>query len=515
MNGKPLGRLTGVLGLCALASALALSPAAAFAQKEGGTLTVGTDLDIPGFDPIKVGVYDASAGTAAAMIFDTLTRLDDNDVPQPRLATSWTHSDDYRTWTFQLRPGVTFQDGTKFDAQAVAFNYARQKDPKNHCACAIYIAGISKVEATGDLTVVFHLRDPGVAFPALLSIPSSNNVVQSPAAIQKLGDDYNRHPVGTGAWMIKSWQAGDRMVLVPNPNYWDKKDVHLNEIVLRPLPDSQSRYESLLAGQTDVTYADIYEPDHIHAAEKNPALQVLSYTGSGANVYVFNTKSPPLDDVRVRQGLVMALDKPLLSKVLTGGLAKPATNPYGEGSWVQCHGDDGALPYDPKKAAELLKEHGSPVKFSMLVTASPRGRMVGQVLQQVWGRIGATVTIDQVDRATIPARAFTHQFQVTPWLIIDLADPDPQMVANFFSKSPVNLAQYSNPELDKLLLEARATADRAKRSADYCAIARIINHEATWFWTFQNTYFALAKKDVHGIPKMYSGVLDVSRAWIQ
>ena len=510
MGGSLLSRAAA----CALAVALAAPVSHAHAQKQGGTLSVGTDLDIPGFDPVKVGVFDVSALTGAALIFETLTRMDDRGVPQPRLSTSWTHADDYKTWTFKLRPGVTFTDGTPFNAQAVVFNYARMKDPKNHCACAVYISGIQSVEAPDDLTVAFKLSQPVVAFPELLSLPASTNVVQSPTAVQKLGEDYNRHPVGTGAFVIKSWAAGDRMVLVPNPNYWDKKDVHLDQVVLRPLPDGQSRYESLLAGQTDVIYADSYEPDHIRAAEKNEALEVLSYTGSGANVDVFNTKSPPLDDLRVRQGLVMALDKTLLSKVLTEGLAKPASNPYGDGSWVQCHSDDGALPYDPKKAAELLKQHGAPVRFSMLVTASPRGRMVGQVLQQLWQRVGATVDIEQVDRATIPARAFTHQFQVTPWLIIDLADPQPQVFANFFSKSPVNLAQYSNPELDKLLIEAGAVADRAKRTADYCAIARIINQEATWFWTFQNTYFALAKKSVHGIPKMYSGLLDVSRASI-
>jgi peptide/nickel transport system substrate-binding protein len=216
--------------------------------------------------------------------------------------------------------------------------------------------------------------------------------------------------------------------------------------------------------------------------------------------------------VRVRRALVMALDRQLISEVLTNGLARPATNPYGDGSWVKCQ-DDGALPYDPAKAKALLAEYGKPVAFKMLVTATPRGRSIGQVLQQLWKRVGAEMEIEQVDQTTIPPRAFSHQFQLTPWRIIDFADPDPQMYANFHTGSSVNLAQYSNPELDRLLENARSTADQEQRIADYCAISRLINQEATWFWTFQNTYYAMAKKTVHGVPKMFSGVIDVSGAW--
>jgi peptide/nickel transport system substrate-binding protein len=189
------------------------------AQKQGGTITVGQELDIPGFDPLKVGVFDTSAETAAAAIFDTMTTLDDKGEPQPKLALSWSHSDDYKTWTFKLRPGVKFQDGTPFNAQAVKENFDRQKDPANKCRCAFYIAFVHDVQASDDLTVVYNLNDPSVTLPALMSIQSSNNVAQSPTAWKTKGDDYNRNPVGTGPYILKSWNAGDRMVLEKNPDY--------------------------------------------------------------------------------------------------------------------------------------------------------------------------------------------------------------------------------------------------------------------------------------------------------
>ena len=501
-----------LLALAAAAAFVASGPA--MAQKQGGTLTVGLELDIPGFDPLKVGVFDTAAETAAALIFDTLTSLDDNGNAKPRLALSWSSSDDFKTWTFKLRPGVKFQDGTPFNAQAVVWNFNRQKDPKNHCRCAFYISAINSLEATDDLTVVYHLRDPSVNLPKILTIQSSNNVVQSPSAIQAKGDDYNRNPVGTGPFIIKSWAAGDRMVLERNPDYWNKGHPYLDRVVLRPLPDSQSRFASLQSGEAQVVWADEFEADNIARARKDKGLKVLEYVGSGAAVYAFNTKVAPFDDVRVRQALVMALDRKKMSQALTNGLSRPATNPYGDGSWVKCK-DDGALPYDPKKASELIKEYGKPVEFKMLATATPRGRANGQVLQQLWKQVGAKMEIEQVDQATIVPRAFQRQFQLTPWRIVDLADPDPQMYANFHTGSPVALANYSNPELDKLLDHARVTADQAQRTEDYCAISRLINKEAIWFWTFQNTYYAMTKANVHGIPKMYSGVIDVSDAWLE
>jgi len=506
-------RSTGKL-LALVASAAVLAGGPAMAQKQGGTLTVGLELDIPGFDPLKVGVYDTSANIAASLLLETLVSLDDNGKAKPKLALSWSSSDDFKTWTFKLRPDVKFHDGTPFNAQAVAWNIARQKDPKNNCRCAFYVANIANVEAKDDLTVVYTLKDPAVNFPVLLARPGQNETVHSPTAIQAKGDDYNRNPVGTGPFVLKSWTAGDRMVVERNPNYWDKGKPYLDRVVLRPLPDSQSRFASLKAGETDLVWADEFEADNIMRAKKDPTLQVLSYAGSGAAVNVINTKVPPLDDVRVRQALVMAIDRKKFSQALTNGLARPASNPYGDGSWVKCK-DDGALPEDPKKAAALIKDYGKPVSFKMLFTATPRGRTNGQILQQFWKNIGVDMEIEQIDQATFPPRAFQRKFDIIGWRIVDFPDPDVQMYANFFSKSPLNLANYSNPELDKALEEGRVTPDEAKRTEYYCAASRIINQNATWFWTFQNTYYAMAKAKVKGVPKLFGGVIDASGAWLE
>ena len=148
------------------------------AQRQGGSITLGTELDIPGLDPVKVGAFDTSAQMAAALIFDTLTGRDKYGGVVPKLALSWSHSDDYKSWTFKLRSGVYFTMERR-NAEAVAWKYARHKDPNNRCGCAFFIQFIDKVEAIDDLTVVFHLRDPSVELPAScrLRLPttSANN----------------------------------------------------------------------------------------------------------------------------------------------------------------------------------------------------------------------------------------------------------------------------------------------------------------------------------------------------
>src|SRR5579872_6072948 len=230
-----LKRALAVIGLVILSNG-------AYAQNHGGKVELGVEQAIAGFDPLVVGVFDTGPSAVAALLFDPRTRLDHEGKVMPRLATSWKASDDFKSWTFTLRPGVTFHDGSSFDAAAVAFNYARMLDPKNHCRCAIYISGIERVDATAPLEVVFHLSNPATNLPELLSPPTSFTVIQSPKAIAEGGEAYNRHPVGTGPFLLKSWSAGDRIVVARNPNYWNPGHPYLDEVTIRPLADAQARF---------------------------------------------------------------------------------------------------------------------------------------------------------------------------------------------------------------------------------------------------------------------------------
>ena len=265
---------------------VALSAMPASAQKQGGSITVGLELDIPGFDPLKVGVYDTAALTASSAIFDTLTSLDDNGkaAAQARAV---------------LDPFRRLQD---LDLQAAS----RRQVPRRHAVQRRGLQGQFRpaegsreqvplrllhrqhqqtFEAPDELTVVYNLNDPSVNFPAMLiSYANQNGTIHSPTAWKTKGDDYNRNPVGTGPYVLKSWTAGDRMVLEHNPNYWDKGKLYLDRIVLKPLPDAQSRFASLQSGETDLVWDDEYDADNIQKAQKNSKLTVHTYVGSGAAV---------------------------------------------------------------------------------------------------------------------------------------------------------------------------------------------------------------------------------------
>ena len=356
-------------------------------------------------------MFDTSAEIAAAAIFDTLTISTTRASQSRSLRCRGRIRTITKSGPSSSGPASNSTTERRSTPQAVKENFDRQKDPANKCRCAFYIAFIHDVKAPDELTVVYNLNDPSVNLPAIITVQGSNFTIQSPTAWNTKGDDYNRNPVGTGPYILKSWAAGDRIVLEKNPDYWNKGHPYLDRIVLKPLPDAQSRFASLQSGEADLIWDDEADADNIQRAQKDPKLTVRSYVGSGAAVNAINTKAPPLDDMRVRQALVMAIDRKKWSQATTNGLARPATNPYGEGSWVKCK-DDGALPYDVEKAKALIKDYGKPVDFKMIFTATPRGRANGQVLQQFWKQIGANMEIEQIDQASFPPRAFMRQFQI-------------------------------------------------------------------------------------------------------
>jgi peptide/nickel transport system substrate-binding protein len=194
------------------------------------------------------------------------------------------------------------------------------------------------------------------------------------------------------------------------------------------------------------------------------------------------------------------------------GLYRAATDPYGPGSIVQCK-DTGVLLPDVEKAKALLKDYGKPVSLKFMVTAEPRGRALGQVLQEFWKNVGVTITLDEVDQTTFVNKSLARDFDIGGWRIIDVTDPDPQLYANFKTGSATNTANYSNPEVDKLLDAGRQTADKGERTKIYCRIAEILNKEVPWSWGSTNQYHNIAKKQLQGVHKQFSNLVDVSDAW--
>ncbi len=504
-----LSRRVGIAAAIAFglaAPALAQAPA----PVKGGTLSIGVESDFEGFDPIRAGVYSNSTVTAASLFYETLMRLDDKGNLLPALALSMTPNENASVWTAKLRPGVKFHDGAPFTAQAVADHFNRLIDPANRFAGRAYLA-IEKVEAQDELTALFRMRGPNAALPRTLAQPSVISLIISTKALAEKGADYNRNPVGTGPFVFKEWRAADRLVAERNPDYWDKAKPHLDRVIVRPLPDSDARYASLVKGDVQVIWED--RAENIVKAKRDRNLKVLEWIGSGALVIPLNVAREPLNDKRVRQAISMGLNRKENVKVLSQGLRPVYDDPYGPTSGIECK-DNGALGYNPEKARQLLADYGKPVKIAMTVTATPRGRENGQVFQSDMKKIGIDVEIKPVDQTQLVKEALTREFQVTGWRIIDLADVDPQMFANFFSKSPINFSGYNNPEVDRLLMVGRTQLDEKVRRDAYCGVLKHLNDDVVWLWNGSNIDFAITRNNVHGIPGLRGGAVQVEAAWL-
>jgi 4-phytase/acid phosphatase/peptide/nickel transport system substrate-binding protein len=188
-------------------------------------------------------------------------------------------------------------------------------------------------------------------------------------------------------------------------------------------------------------------------------------------------------------------------------------DPYGPSSGIVCK-DNGALGYDPERAKKLLADYGKPVQITMTVTATPRGRENAQVFQADMKKIGIDIVIKPVDQTQLVKETIARDFQISGWRIIDYPDVDPQMFANFHSKSPINFSGYNNPEVDRLLLVGRTQLDEKVRFAAYCDLIKILNDDVVWLWTGSNIDFAITRKNVHNIPALRGGAVQVESAWL-
>ena len=502
--------IAGCLAGCLLAAGLAATPGmAADTPVKGGTLQVGLETDVRGFDAVEGGVLGQSGATVTNAIHDTLINYAPDGSSSPRLALSWTTSDDLKSWTFKLREGVNFHDGTPFTATDVAHHYNRILDPKNKSRSRSFISPIKEAVAVDDHTVRFILKHPWLPF---LPFMGSRQAMSGPIPSHKNVEagKQNRSPMGTGPFRFVSWAGGDRIVAERNGDYWDKDRVNLDKVVFRIMPDTQTRYASLKSGEVDVIWTD--RGNTIVRAKKDPDITTLTAEGAGALIGLLNTRKPPLDDPRVRAALAHATNQQVSIDVTWKGTVPFVTHPF-RGHY-DC-GDAGYRKYDPEKAKALLADYGKPVKLTLIHTTTPRGRETGEITQQLFKKVGVELILEPVDQNTLVKRVFTKDYQMSGWRIADGADIGPQIFGLNHSKSSYNLTGYIDPEMDKLVVAQRISTDKVERGKILCTIATMINESGHIRYGGGRRYHVFTRNNVKGIPAIWSGVADFSGAWIE
>ncbi|MEZ5763992.1 MAG: ABC transporter substrate-binding protein [Xanthobacteraceae bacterium] len=485
--------------LFALAFIAANDPLAAQGAGGGGTLTMAIETDTATLDPL--GISSINDRQVAIILYDTLLDIDAKGNIIPGVAEKIEASPDAMSFKLTLRRGVTFNDGTPYDAAAVVKNFQRIMDPKNRCRCASDVATVDKVEASGPLQVTIAMKSPSAHFPA--SLADVAGMVVSPAAVEKYGAEFGNHGGGAGAFKLKEWRRGDRIVLERNPNYWRNK-VALDEVVLRPMPDQQTRYTSLIAGNIDVIMNA--SPRDVLEAQKQKSAQVLNRATSRTLFIQFNMKAPDVSDVRVRQALAYATDRETYNKAINRGLYKIANTPFGSG--LAPHEQVDNYPaFDLAKARKLVADYGKPIRIKLVISSAPSSVLAGQAFQQMWKKAGIEAELVPTEAAQAIRNAFARDYQAMLFRWAGGTDPDKNVYQFFHSQGAVNLVQFSDPEMDKLLEAGRATTDKAERLKIYRQVNNILARQVPYLFLtyFENIW--LVSNKVKGLPAVPDGLM--------
>jgi peptide/nickel transport system substrate-binding protein/dipeptide transport system substrate-binding protein len=483
-----------------LAAMLACAPLAHAA----GTLVYCSEASPAGFDPSQYTSgtdFDASAET----VFNRLTQFKRGGTEvEPGLATSWDVAADGLTYTFHLRQGVKFHTTDyftptrEFNADDVLFTFNRLLDPnqpfrKAYPSESPYFndmdmnSTIKSVEKIDDKTVRFNLNNIDAAFIQNLAMSFAS--IQSAEYTDQLlkqgkAEDINQKPVGTGPFVFKRYQKDSQIRYSANKNYWKPEDVKLDNLIFSINTDAAVRLQKLKTGECQVS--GYPRPQDIEQAEKDPNLKVLSQAGFNLGFLAYNVTHAPLDQLKVRQALDMAIDKPAIIKAVYQSAGQLAENALPPGQWSYDPSIKDA-PYNPDKAKALLKEAGvAPGTqinlWAMTVqrASNPNARMSAQMIQSDWAKVGIKANIVSYEWGEYikRAKAGEHDVMIYGWTG-DNGDPD-NWLGVLYSCAAVkgsNYAKWCDPAYDKLVQQARLTPNRDERIKLYQQAQHILKEQ--------------------------------------
>ena len=480
----------------AVLSALTISTAlVACTTDTGNVLIFGRGSDSIGLDPALEN--DGESFKVCDNIYETLvTYARESTAVIPLLARSWSISEDRLTWTFHLRTGVRFHDGTPFDADAVLFSLARQFDPDHpfHKVQGAYKywkdmgmdAVVADMNAPDDSTFVIRLRAANAPF--LSNLGMNFCAIVSPAAVRRHGPDFFKNPVGTGPFRFVEWRKDERIVLERNDDYWSEL-AQIERLVFKPIQDPSVRFLELRTGA--IHGLDNLSPEFIEEIRADPNLQLLTQPGMNVGYLAMNMERPPFDDRRVRLALNHAIDKESLVHNFYGDLAVAAKNPLPPTVWGY-HEEIVAYPHDPVRARALLREAGYPDGFETELWAMPVPRpympqpyKIAQAIQADLSAVGIDARIVSWEWGTYLDKVSQgeHPMCLLGWTG-DNGDPDNFLYVLLDEAAAVkpaqNVAFYRSHPLHQLLSLARRVTAQAERERLYLEAQETIHHDVPW-----------------------------------
>ncbi len=473
----------------------------------GGTLIVAAAAEPDTFDPPNI--VDVNVQQIAMNLTDRLTEFAVDMTVRPGLAESWSTSADKLTWTFKLRKGVKFHDGTALDAAAVKFNFDRILDEKKPVKRRTFYTDITGVRVVDATTIQFTTKKPFGPLPALLATTGAS--ILSPKALRELGDKIATQPVASGPFVFEQWLPGDQVVLKRNENYWNGAP-KLEKVIFKTVKEAGTRVAMLETGQADVIEHVV--PAEMKRLSTNAQLRIVRVPSTRTREIKFNMLDERLKDKRVRQAFQYAINMPeIIETVLAGagtftGAPLPPTI-FGAIKGTKYH-------YDPALAKKLLTEAGYPNGFKANLW-SIKGSAAGldevlQALQAQWLAVGLDVKLDLTDGAAFIALSSRgpEEAKSTGKMLVSMGgssqypDPNSYLADSFHSSQWApkgsNRGFYTNPKVDQLLEQGLAESNPSKRLQIYKELQEFLIEESP-------TMYLYAIELVYGFSSNVQGVV--------
>ncbi len=482
----------------------------------GGSLTMGLEAEANGFRPWEDGCAEPCVNIARTF-YDVLIQQNVDGEYEGYLAEDITPNEDFTVWTMTLRPDITFHNGVELTSQTIVDMFAIQQTGAISSGL-IATNGITSVEATDELTVVYTLAEPNSAFPSSLNTVGLGYVFE-PAAALALGSEFSTAPVGTGPFVMESRDIDNETIVVRNENYWRTADngdqlPYLDSVAFRPIPDEGTRLDALVSGT--VNMMETRRQGTIRDAREQGGMELYEFQGNSTGGGMFNTAVAPFDDLRVRLGLNKLNDQERVIEALGGsGISLPVTQWFSADSpwWTQEAAD--AYPvFDFEGGTALLTEYindparsdgkapGEKIDVELSCPPDPTLIAAMQVIEQVWsGSELVNVTLTQFDQATHINNAIADEHKAHCWRWGSEADPSAPI--NPFLTDPAesvsNFPNWFDPEAYAWAQEAIQTTDFEERKELYSKIMVRINEQAPVWYSGGTATLIAADEDINGI----------------
>jgi peptide/nickel transport system substrate-binding protein len=538
--------IKGSVGVAATAAVARVEPQAAAARHRaqetarGGRLVIGRGEDAQSLDPIRSGSF--ASGDTMALIYETLTALDMDGSVVPNLAESWEISADGKEYTFKLRTGIVFHDGTPLDAAAVKAHFDRTIDPTTGGRSASWIDQLQETRVVDPTTVTLALKNPWAPLLATLTVSAFG--IPSPTAVAATGDDFGQNPVGSGPFMFGEWVPGDHITLVKNPNYQcflpyveNKGAPYLDEVVWRVIPETQSLISALEAGEVQLVNLP---PQHVAAFTERDGFATYSKANAGTltNFIEFNFFKPPFDDVKVRQAFAHAIDvDTIIATILEGQAVRNfCFMPVGLPGWGGAACEQHGYAYDPAKAGGLLDEAGWTLDGAvrkkgeqtldvtlMTFAIDPFARVV-EVMQGNAAEVGFNVSIETLEvgteLATISQEDNPTNFDLINWgwptsnLLYMMTHSD-QPLGRYHTTTQASAAAF-----EEVITQTLAELDDAKRAELYAQAETLLLQDCAGVPLYSDIYTYATPDSVKGfaigpLNSSYYGILVLQDAYVE